>query len=142
MRAPRQMLALAAVLVAPAAWRPLVAAVAGAGVLVVSLALLVLNWHWPSDVVGGQLLATTWCLVAPAALRWTQARWPERGEMRRAARNAMVVPGRIATAVLGVLALAFAIGLAANRSDAVTAYAHEHTAAVAVGIAIATSALA
>lgn len=135
-------LALAAVLVAPHALRPLVAAITGAGVLIVSISLLVLNWHWPSDVVGGQLLATTWCCVALAALRWTQARWPERGGMRQAARDAMVVPGRIATAVLGLLALAFAIGIAANRSDAVKAYAHEHTAAVAVGIAVATSALA
>src|SRR3954451_23171557 len=78
-------LALAAVLVAPHALRPLVAAITGAGVLVVSISLLVLNWHWPSDVVGGQLLATTWCCVALAALRWTQVRWPERGGVRQAA---------------------------------------------------------
>src|SRR5215213_1583437 len=63
-------LALAAVLVTPRAWRPPVAAVLGAAVLAVSISLVVLNWHFPSDVVGAQLLATTWCLVALAALRW------------------------------------------------------------------------
>ena len=135
-------LALAAVLVAPRAWRPVVAVICGVGVLAVSIALLVLIWHWPSDIVGGQLLATAWCLVALAALRWAGERWPERGEMARAARGAMVVPGRIAAVVLALLALAFAIGLAANRADAVTTYAHDHTAAVAVGVAIATSAMA
>ena len=135
-------LALAAVLVVPRAWRPPVAAVLGAGVLAVSIALVVLNWHFPSDVVGGQLLATTWCLVALAALRWAGARWPERGEMARAARGAMVVPGRIAAVVLVLLGIAFAIGLAVNRADAVQAYAQDHTAAVAVGVAIATSAMA
>jgi membrane-associated phospholipid phosphatase len=135
-------LALAAVLVTPRAWRPLVATVCGVAVLGVSIAVVVLNWHFPSDVVGGQLLATTWCLVALAALRWAGARWPQRGEMARAARGAMVVPGRIAAVVLVLLGIAFAIGLAANRADAVTAYAHDHTAAVAVGVAIATSAMA
>src|SRR4051812_43897115 len=135
-------LALAAVLVTPRAGRPLVAAITGAGVLAVSIALIVLNWHFPSDVVGGQLLATTWCLVALAPLRWAGARWPQRGEMARAARGAMVVPGRIAAIVLTLLAVAFVIGLAANRADAVQAYAQDHTAAVAVGVAIATSAMA
>src|SRR3954469_12553737 len=100
-------LAFAAVLVAPRAYRPLVAVVGGLFALAVSTSILVLNWHYPSDVFGGQLLACFWCLIALAALRWSQERWPERGSMRRAAREAFVVPSPalIAAAVLVALAV-------------------------------------
>jgi uncharacterized membrane protein YidH (DUF202 family) len=135
-------LALAAVLVSPRALRPVTAAVSGGVVMVLSISLLILNWHWPSDVVGGQLLATGWCLVALAALRWANARWPTRADMTRAARDAMVVPGRIAAVAITAAGIALAVALAASRADALTDYAHEHTAAVAVGIAVATSAMA
>lgn len=61
-------LAWCAVLVAPPAARRLVAALAALFVLAVGVALLVLAWHMPSDVVGGCLLATLWVAVAVAAL--------------------------------------------------------------------------
>lgn len=64
--------ALCGVLAAPAALRPL-AAVAGAlFAIAVSFSILVLHWHFPSDVVGGYLVAATWVLLTVAALR----RWP------------------------------------------------------------------
>jgi membrane-associated phospholipid phosphatase len=85
-------LALAAVLVAPRALRPLAAAGGAAFTLAVSFAVLVLGWHFPSDVVGGHLLATAWALVAFAGLRASAARWPEQGSMRRAAREAVGSP--------------------------------------------------
>src|SRR3954454_167884 len=91
-------LAFAAVLVAPRAYRPIVAVVSGGFALAVSVSILVLNWHYPSDVVGGQLLACTWCLIALAALRW-----PERGSMRRAAREAFVVPSPVVVAGVAVI---------------------------------------
>jgi membrane-associated phospholipid phosphatase len=130
-------LAFAAVLVAPRAYRPIVATIGGAFALAVSVSILVLNWHYPSDVVGGQLLACTWCLVALAALRWSEARWPERGSMRRAAREAIVVPSPALLAVVAIVPLL----LVATRAGQLLRFAGEHTSAVAVAGAIATSAI-
>lgn len=62
-------LAWCALLVAPPArWR-LVATLGAAFAAAVGVALLVLAWHMPSDVVGGYLLATLWAALALAALR-------------------------------------------------------------------------
>jgi membrane-associated phospholipid phosphatase len=58
-----------ALLVAPPARRRLVALLGGTFALAVGVALLVLAWHMPSDVVGGYLLATFWAALAFAALR-------------------------------------------------------------------------
>jgi membrane-associated phospholipid phosphatase len=58
-----------ALLVAPPAHRSFVAAAGAAFSLAVGIALLVLAWHMPSDVVGGYLLATFWAALAFAALR-------------------------------------------------------------------------
>ena len=67
-------LALCAVLVAPRRLRP-VAAVVGAGFAVaVSYSILTLEWHWPSDVLGGFLVAGTWTLAVVAALFRIEAR--------------------------------------------------------------------
>jgi membrane-associated phospholipid phosphatase len=62
-------LAWCALLVAPPAHRRLVAALGVAFAAAVGVALLVLAWHMPSDVVGGYLLATLWAALALAALR-------------------------------------------------------------------------
>jgi membrane-associated phospholipid phosphatase len=134
-------LAFAAVLVAPRAYRPLVAAVGGLFALAVSLSVIVLGWHFPSDVFGGQMLAATWCLVALAALRFAGTRWPERGSMRKAAREAVVLPSpralwlalAAATLVLGLTALVLAEPLAS--------FARDHTSAAAVAAAVAASAV-
>lgn len=132
-------LAFAAVLVAPRAYRPLVATVGGAVALAVAMALMILNWHYPSDVVGGQLLATAWALVALAALRAAGARWPERGSMRRAARDAVTVPSLAGPALLGVLVVGAALAL--TRASDLVLYAQRHTAALAVGAAVIFSAV-
>jgi membrane-associated phospholipid phosphatase len=62
-------LAWCALLVAPPGSRRLVAMVGAAFALAVGVALLVLAWHMPSDVIGGYLLATLWAALALAALR-------------------------------------------------------------------------
>jgi membrane-associated phospholipid phosphatase len=62
-------LAWCALLVAPPARRGLVALLGGVFALAVGVALLVLAWHMPSDVLGGYLLATFWAALAFAALR-------------------------------------------------------------------------
>jgi membrane-associated phospholipid phosphatase len=61
-------LALCAVLVAPARLRPLVATLGVIYALSVGYAVVALVWHFPSDVVGGFLVAAGWTLVAVAGL--------------------------------------------------------------------------
>ncbi|MCW2953583.1 MAG: phosphoesterase PA-phosphatase related protein, partial [Conexibacter sp.] len=71
-------LALCAVMVAPSRWRPRIAALGGIFVVAVVFSFLTLDWHYPSDVLGGFLIATTWTLVVVAALWWAEERWPQR----------------------------------------------------------------
>jgi len=66
-------MAVAALLVAPRRFR-LPAAIAGGGfVFAVSFSVLVLAWHFPSDVLGGLLVATGYGFAAVAALRRRRA---------------------------------------------------------------------
>ena len=61
-------LALAAMLVVPAARRPAAALFASAYVLGVCTAVLALAWHFPSDVIGGLCVASVWGLLTAAIL--------------------------------------------------------------------------
>jgi membrane-associated phospholipid phosphatase len=142
-------LALCSVLVALSRWRPYVAAAGAAFAVAVSFSFLTLYWHYPSDVLGGFLVAATWTLAGVAALWWADARWPPRaprspaGEattVRLTAREALGPP---AAAALGALALVGLLALA--RPHAVVAYAHAHKAFVlgagalgALGLVLAT----
>jgi len=72
-------LALCAVLAAPPKLRRWVAVLAAAFVVAVSIALLVLAWHMPSDVIGGILLSSLWMALAVAALRFSERVIPPRG---------------------------------------------------------------
>lgn len=67
-------LAMCAVLVAPARLRPLVGALGAAFALAVGFSAVLLAWHLPSDVLGGYLLATLWISLAVAGLRSGDAR--------------------------------------------------------------------
>ena len=62
-------LALCAVLVAPRALRGAVAALGAAFALAVGLGVVVMEWHLPTDVAGGYLVAMGWTLLAVSALR-------------------------------------------------------------------------
>src|SRR3954453_757752 len=85
-------LALAFLLVVPRAYRPLAAALGALFTIAVSFSILILEWHYPSDVVGGYLVATAWGLTALAGLRYVNERWPERGTVRTKARKAIGPP--------------------------------------------------
>jgi membrane-associated phospholipid phosphatase len=63
-----------ALLVAPAARRVAIAIAGVAFLAAVGLALTILAWHMPSDVIGGYLLATLWAALAVAGLRLVDAR--------------------------------------------------------------------
>src|SRR3954452_18945803 len=87
-------IALCAVLVAPQRLRPAVAAVGAVFAVAIAYSLVTLGWHWPSDVLGGFLVAAAWTLVAVAALRAAELRSPA-GAGREAAlrvRDALTPP--------------------------------------------------
>ena len=67
-------LALCMVIAAPARWRPAVAAAMAAFAIAVSYSFLELAWHYPSDVLGGFLVAGTWTLLGVAGLSIYEAR--------------------------------------------------------------------
>ncbi|HEX3692770.1 MAG TPA: phosphatase PAP2 family protein [Solirubrobacteraceae bacterium] len=89
-------LAWCAVLVASPARRRLVALLGAAFALIVGVALLVLAWHMPSDVVGGYLLATLWVAGAVAALCALEARRDRERALEQPARAGLgSVPGAV-----------------------------------------------
>jgi membrane-associated phospholipid phosphatase len=60
-------LALCLVAVAPARLRPHAAAVGAALAFAVAISVLLLGWHFPSDVLGGFCVAAAWMLCGLAA---------------------------------------------------------------------------
>ena len=78
-------LALCAVIAAPSRLRPLVSALMAAFAVAVCYSFLELGWHYPSDVLGGFLVASSWTLLAVAAL-WTYE--AHRPALARAAQRA------------------------------------------------------
>jgi membrane-associated phospholipid phosphatase len=129
-------ISLAVLMVTPRAYRPLVAALGAAFTVAVSFALLILQWHFPSDIVGGYLVATTWGFVSIALLGYINERWPDRGTVRVAAREAMPTSVIAITAWIA-LAIAF-VGavIAGMRAREIASFAERHTAAAAVASAI------
>ncbi len=134
-------LVLAIVLATRQPWRPVAAVVGGTFVLAVAFCVLILGWHYPSDAIGGFLLATCWALVVLAGMRWAGARWPQSGGMRRAAREAIALPrARIVLRAIGVIALV-AVAVAATRAGELASFAGNHHALVFVAAAITVSAV-
>jgi membrane-associated phospholipid phosphatase len=63
----------AALIVAPRAWRPLVALVGGAWIAAIAVSTVAGGWHRPSDTVAAVLVCVGWaCLVSAVRYR----RWP------------------------------------------------------------------
>jgi membrane-associated phospholipid phosphatase len=129
-------LALAAVLVAPPRLRSnphvrvAVASGAAAYVIAVSTSLLVLGWHFPSDVLGGLLIASGFFFGAVAAIRAGAA-----GRAGAAAqRVGLAVSPGLGGAAVAVLAAAGLIAL--SQADELLAFARLHTAATVAALAI------
>ena len=128
-------LALCAVLVAPQRLRPLVGLLGAVFAAAVAYAILVLAWHFPSDVLGGFLVATMWSLLGVAALvAWEQ----RRPSAERPPRRAAVWPVELVVAAGAGLLLA----LLATRPGTVATFASDHTMALGFVTAIAALALA
>jgi len=140
-------LAIAFVVTMPARLRP-AAATVGLGVVVpVSYSLVTLGGHFPSDVVGGYLLATGTALVLLAALRAAEARYPEREGRRQAVLIARRWTERVAAVGLaaglgvGLLVAGAITTLAGLQGPRVVDYAQDNTAFVVVAGVLALSAL-
>src|SRR5438874_5019259 len=76
-------LALCGVLAVPARWRRAAATVGGLFALAVAYAILTLGWHFPSDVIGGFLVAAFWTSLAVAAVWRLDELRPPRDEPAR-----------------------------------------------------------
>lgn len=130
-------LAVAAILIVP---RPLriPAAVAGAlFALAQGVAVVILAWHYPIDVLAGYLIATGFGFLALAGLRASEVRWPRRASERG---DAATGPVRSASAV-GFAALAgVLIAVASARADDLVVYMRDHTLGIAAALAIAMAA--
>ncbi len=132
-------LAIALVLVVSPRLRPLAALVGSALALSVSFSVVSQGHHFPSDVIGGFLLATGWTLVLLAGLRALDSRYPERaGRGALARRSRMVVDavsgaGLVVAIVAGVIAVAMVgAGIVLFRLHDLVDYASEHTGFVVV----------
>jgi membrane-associated phospholipid phosphatase len=129
------MVALCAVLVAPAALRPLVALLGSVLAAGVSYSILMLGWHFPSDVLGGFMVAGTWVSLSIALLWWSERRWPVRRESVAGAgrgMRALFAPG-----VLGAAGVALALAALAEHGRLTPGYLQAHAWLVLVAAAIA-----
>ncbi len=135
-------LALCAVIVAPPRRRPLVGAVMAAFAVAVCYSFLELGWHYPSDVLGGFLLAATWTLLGLAALWWLAEARPARRPAPDRSGAELSVPALLApvglVVVLGLLLIAAVL---AARPDSL-GYLSAHAAFTAGAAVIATLGLA
>jgi membrane-associated phospholipid phosphatase len=123
-------IALCAVMVAPPALRLVTAIVGGAFAIGVGYSTLVLAWHFPSDVLGGFLVAGLWTSLAVAVLHRIERPEPA----QRPIWEPLVPLGGAAA-----LATAAAIG---TRSDYVAIYSLERPTLVFGALVIAALALA
>lgn len=126
-------LALCLVLVVPARLRPVVGAAGGLLVVAIVFSILVRAWHFPSDVVGGFLVAAVWGLAALAALGPARV-----GETSPQRGIALVWPVAAAAAMLAALGA----GAVLARPDQVIAYTQAHSAFVVGAAAVAAAGLA
>ena len=128
-------LCLCSVLAAPARWRPAVASVMAAFALAVSYSFLELGWHYPSDVLGGFLVATVWTLLGIAALSIYQQRY--RSPVTDAPIHFSLTQALGPPAALLGAGLVLAGALVLADPHGVSIYAHEHTWFVVGACAIA-----
>ncbi|MDQ3648457.1 MAG: phosphatase PAP2 family protein [Actinomycetota bacterium] len=141
-------LALGLVLVSPARLRPLAALVGTGFALSVAFSVIALGWHFPSDAVGGFLLASGWALVLMAGLAVLDERLPARSGRTRAAASVRTAVDRVAAVGLfaavgvGILALTLSALVLATRPGGLMGFAERHTALVVVGPSVALAAVA
>ena len=106
-----------------------------------SEAVLVLGWHFPSDVIGGFLVAAGTALFVLAGLRVADERWPERTG-REAARRALGAAAQPRTALVAAALVALVVAVALVGLDGGTGYMRDYTSAAFALALVAASAAA
>lgn len=119
--------ALALAIVAPPRLRPLAAASGALLTVGTVYSILIVGGHYPSDVIGGLLVATAWACLAVVPLR---------PETRPSLRSLLGGPAIAGAVLAAALAAAFTL-----RPAGVLAHAAENTTFVAGAAAIAGAAL-
>ena len=129
-------IALAAVIVATPRWRMLVAPLAGCYALAVATSILILGWHFPSDALGGILVASSFAFASVAAMRALSGRVSELTPLRSLA----IPPPH---PLLWVTGLAAASLVALAKAPELLSFARSHTTATAAlgGVAAACAAM-
>ncbi len=141
-------IAIALVIATPGRLRPLAAMVGAGFALGVAFSVIALGWHFPSDAVGGFLLASGWALVLLAGLAVLDERFPARaGRIRaaasvRKATEGLTAVGLVALAAAGVLALAAIALVALAQPGGLMGVAERHTGLVVVAPSVALAAVA
>ncbi len=121
-------LVLALTLVAPARLRPLIAGLGAVFAAAVGYALLTLGSHYPTDVLGGFLVATMWSLLTVAGLAGFERRFGTSASASAApslpitVREALTSP---VTALLAAVTLAAIVVLSDPQSVVSYVRAHE-----------------
>jgi len=125
-------LALCAIIAAPARWRPAVAASMAAFAIAVSYSFLELAWHYPSDVLGGFLIAGTWTLLGVAGLSLFEARrGDESAEVAATRRPSFSMAEALAPAAVVMAVAAVLVGLVVlAHPHGVLSYVRDHEAFV------------
>lgn len=128
---------LAAILVTPRRLRSLVAAAGTALTVAVSYSILMLHWHFPSDVLGGYLVAATWTALVVAGLRAAQARWPAPSG-RQVGRRAVLRAGEL-LAPVGLITTGAAVltGILLVHPGSVASFSAGHRSFLIGALAIA-----
>ena len=120
-------LALTAVIAAPPRRRPAVATAMAAFAIAVSYSFLELEWHYPSDVLGGFLVAGTWTLLGVAGLSLVEARRARAAEVTRRRRASFSVAEALApVAVMVSVVLVLLLLIVIAHPHEVIAYARDH----------------
>jgi membrane-associated phospholipid phosphatase len=127
-------LALCLVMVVPTRYRPLAAAAGGMFAVAEGYGLLVMGWHYPSDVVGAFGVAAAWLALGVAALRLTSG--------RTAASSLRVRTVFAPAAVAALIGAALAVCIMLLRPARALEYAQEHTAFVAAAVVLGAAGLA
>jgi membrane-associated phospholipid phosphatase len=106
-------LALCTVVVVPRALRPAAALLAAGASVGGAYIVLILGWHFPSDVIGGIFVAGAWVSLMLAVVSWSEGARPS--ARTGGGRLAMLTP--LALVTTGVCALALCEGLVAMHAS-------------------------